>query len=95
MEIECVFFGQVRDAAGFRRTVQTVEDGTTVAELIGGLIAENEGLEEAISTDGGDLRRDLVVTVNGQHIHYLNEGSTVLSDGDVVRMTRSIQGGSG
>lgn len=93
MEIECVFFGPIQEAAGTKTTTRTVEEDTTVAELIEELTAEYDGLEGQLLTDSGEIRGSLVFTVNKRHIRHLNGESTELSDGDTVRITTSIQGG--
>lgn len=94
MDVECVFFGPVRETVGTKETTRTVAQGTTIADLIETLVAEYDGLRDVLLTDDGDLRETLVVTVNKQHIRYLDGESTALSDGDTVRITTSVQGGS-
>lgn len=93
MEIECVFFGSIRETTGTKTTTMPIEPGTTVAELIAELTDEYEGLGERLLTDSGDIPDSLVFTVNKRHIRHLNGESTELSDGDTVRITPSIQGG--
>lgn len=93
MEVECVFFGPVREAAGTKATTRTVPEGTTVAELVGALVADSDDLGDAVLTDDGDLRQGLVVTVNTRHVRHLDGESTRLSGGDTVRFTAAIQGG--
>jgi molybdopterin synthase sulfur carrier subunit len=93
MEIECVFFGPLQETAGTKTTTRTVEEATTVTELVAELVTEYDGLEGRLLTEEGALRDSIVCTINKRHISQLDGESTTLSDGDTVRLTTSIQGG--
>lgn len=93
MEIECVFFGPIRETTNTKTTIQTIEEGITVAELVRELTSVYDDLEADLLTDGGNIRDGIVFTVNKRHISHLDGQSTVLSDGDTVRITTSVQGG--
>lgn len=93
MDIDCVFFGPIQETTETKRITWTVQQGTTVAELIAELDEKYEGLGEQLLTDGGDIRDSIVVTINKRHSRHLDGESTVLSDGDTVRVTTSVQGG--
>lgn len=93
MDIECVCFGPIREAVGTKTVVRTVEEGTTVGELLAELDRGLDGFHDAALTDGGDLRDEIVVTVNTDNIRQLAGTETRLADGDTVRITPQIQGG--
>jgi len=94
MEIECAFFGPIQEAVGTKTATLTVGEDMTIRELAEELIVEYEALEKQLLTDNGDIRDNLVITVNKRQISHLDGESTGLSDGDTVRITTSIQGGA-
>lgn len=93
MEIECVCFGPIREAVGRKTVVRNVEEGATVDELLATLDRELDGFGDAVLTDDGELRDDIVVTVNTDNVRQLAGTATSLADGDTVRITPQIQGG--
>ena len=93
MEIKCVFFGPIQEGADTKTTTQTVGEHTTVIDLVEKLITEYASLDEQLLTDDGDIRDNIVVTINKRHIRHLDGEETELSNGDTVRITTSIQGG--
>lgn len=93
MEIECVFFGPIQETTGTKRTTQTVQQGTTVAELITELDTKYDDFADQLLTNEREIRDSMVVTINKRHCRYLDGELTELSDGDTVRITTSVQGG--
>ena len=98
MDITCVFFGPLRDVAGDKEVTQTLSAGATVADLVDALDAtietDRDSLHELLLADSGSLQDSVVVTVNKRHVSQLDGPDTPLSDGDTVRLTPSIMGGS-
>ena len=91
MEIECAFFGPLREPVG-TKTVVVDTDAETVGALLAELEAAYPGLDGRL-LDGGELVGDLVVTWNGRHVQHEDGLETSLSDGDVIRMTPAVYGG--
>lgn len=89
MQVECVFFGPLRETVG-EKTVTHETDVTTVRALLADLEAAYPGLD--LLADG-DLDEGVAVTVNGQHVQHLDGLETDLSGGDVVRLTTAVYGG--
>lgn len=91
MQVECVFFGPLREAVGTKTVI--VEPDT---ETVGGLFAELERTYPDLRgrlRDGEDLANEVVVTLNGQHIQHMTGLETTLSDDDIVRLTTAVYGG--
>jgi len=93
MDVECVCFGPVREAVGTKTLRRTVEEGSTVGELVAELGRDVDGFRDAALTDDGELRDEIVVTVNTDNIRQLDGTATTLADGDTIRITPQIQGG--
>lgn len=93
MDIECVCFGPIREAIGSKTVVRTIDEGATVDDLLAELDRGLDGFRDAVLTDDGELRDDIVVTVNTDNIRQLNGTATTLTDSDIVRITPQIQGG--
>jgi len=98
MHITCVLFGPLRDVAGEKEVTQTLPAGATVADLVDALDAttgtDGDDLHGLLLADSGTLQDSVVVTVNKRHVSQLDGLATPLSDGDTVRLTPSIMGGS-
>lgn len=74
--------------------VKSIEvDGTTVGELVHGLLARHPGLSGQILTEGGELNRFVNVYVNGQDVRYLDGLGTPVGEGDEVRLLPAMAGG--
>ena len=70
----------------------TVEDATTVREVLDGLYDRYDGLRERISEDG-DLRRFVNVYVGDDDIRFLDQLDTAVQDGDEVTILPAVAGG--
>jgi molybdopterin synthase sulfur carrier subunit len=68
-------------------------EGGTVAEAIDRLEGQHPGLREKMFTEGGALKRFVVIYVNEHDIRTLDELATRLKDGDVVAIVPAIAGG--
>lgn len=92
MNVECVFFGPLREPVGQKRVVRSLSEGATVETLLRALEGEYEGLT---FFEDGDLRGDRTVTVEGKDIRHREGPATALSADDTVRMTTAVYGGRG
>jgi molybdopterin synthase sulfur carrier subunit len=92
MEVECTFFGPLRDAVG-EKTVVRDTDAETVGELLARLEADYPDLEGRLVASDGEFMDGLAITLNEKHVQHLHGFDTVLSDGDTVRMTPAVYGG--
>jgi len=81
MTIHVQFFASLRDVAGHRKTVQSLESGASVADLLSLLYASHPGLE---GWDGS-----IRVAVGYEYV----ERTRKLADGDLVSIFPPVQGG--
>ena len=82
---------QLRSVTG-GESETTVDDATTVREVLDGLYERFDGLRERISEDG-DLRRFVNVYVGGDDIRFLDQLDTAVNDGDEVTILPAVAGG--
>lgn len=92
MEVECVFFGPLRDAVG-EKTVVERTTASSVGELLDGLATEYPSLDEHLFDGQGAIADNLVVTVNRKHIQHLDDLATPIREGDTLRLTPAFYGG--
>ena len=71
----------------------SVDDATTVGDVLDGLYERFDGLRERIAEDGG-LRRFVNVYVEGEDIRFLEGLDTPVDDGDEVTILPAVAGGS-
>jgi molybdopterin synthase sulfur carrier subunit len=91
VQIECVFFGPLREATGTKTVAVEPE-----AETVGGLLAELERTYPDLAgrlRDGEGIADEVVVTLNGRHVQHETGLETTVSDGDVIRLTTAVYGG--
>jgi molybdopterin synthase sulfur carrier subunit len=69
-------------------------DGSTVGEVLEGLVTAHPALREQILTTEGDLNRFVNVYLNGQDVRYLAGRDTPVADADEVRLLPAMAGGS-
>lgn len=67
--------------------------GSTVAGLLGNLIAHYPSLQAHLFEPNGNVRRHFNIFVNGEHIRELNGLDTQLKDDDKVIFMVSAAGG--
>jgi molybdopterin synthase sulfur carrier subunit len=70
----------------------TVEDATTVGEVLDGLYDRYGELRDRITEDGG-LRRFVNVYVEGEDIRFLDGLETPVEEGDEVTILPAVAGG--
>ncbi len=71
----------------------TVDEATTVGEVLDGLYERYDGLRDRIAEDG-DLRRFVNVYVEGEDIRFLDGLDTAVEDGDEVTILPAVAGGA-
>jgi molybdopterin converting factor small subunit len=81
----------LRPHADGRSTV-TVE-GTTIGEVLSGLVAAYPGMAGQVLTDDGTLHRFVNVYVNDDDVRYLNQLDTKVAGGDTVSILPAVAGG--
>jgi sulfur-carrier protein len=79
---------QLRSVTG-GESETSVEDATTVGEVLDGLYERFDGLRERIAEDG-DLRRFVNVYVEGEDIRFLDGLETTVEDGDEVTILPAL-----
>jgi MoaD family protein len=90
--IHVSYFAKIRELSG-RKDENRVLEGT-VLELMTSLCDAYGAKFRDFCMDGGnEISRNVNILVNGKHIHHLNEGGTVLNDGDDVSIFPLIGGG--
>jgi molybdopterin synthase sulfur carrier subunit len=70
----------------------SVDDASTVGEVLDGLYERYDGLRDRIAEDG-DLRRFVNVYVGGEDIRFLEGLDTPVEDGDEVTILPAVAGG--
>ena len=67
-------------------------EGNTVMDIVDSLDGKFPGFKDRL-TENGQLRRFVLVYVNGEDIRFGKEGATPLKDGDEVSIVPAIAGG--
>ena len=81
----------LRSSVGGQKQLQL--DGTSVREVVDGLVARYPSLRQQLLTEDGQLNRFVNVYVNGQDVRYLNGLDTPVGDRDEVRLLPAMAGG--
>ncbi len=81
----------LRPAAGGQKDVEVA--GSTVGEVIDGLVGRYPSLRDQLLTGEGELNRFVNVYVNGQDVRYLDGLGTRLEPRDEVRLLPAMAGG--
>jgi molybdopterin synthase sulfur carrier subunit len=90
--MSAVWIPQVlRSAVGGEKQVEL--DGSTVRELVDGLVVRFPALRSQLLTSEGDLNRFVNVYVNGQDVRYLDGLDTPVAPRDEVRLLPAMAGG--
>ncbi|MBN1195714.1 MAG: MoaD/ThiS family protein [Methanomicrobiaceae archaeon] len=92
MQILVKTFASLRDVAE-RETMVCIEEGAVVGDLMEVLFRRYPGLEEALFSSPGELKRFVNILVNGRNIHFMRGMDTVLHDGDRVVLFPPAGGG--
>lgn len=67
--------------------------GATVGDVIDNLEKAFPGIKERIYDEAGEVRRFILVHVNGEDIRFLDGVKTVVGDHDEISITPALAGG--
>lgn len=81
----------LRPAANGQSAVQV--PGSTVGEVVKGLIAEYPGLEANLVDDEGSIRKFVNVYINDEDIRFLDKLETEVAGGDELTILPAVAGG--
>ena len=81
----------LRPAANGQTAVEV--GGSTVGEVVKGLIAEYPGLEDNLVDGEGGIRKFVNVYINDEDIRFLDKLDTQVSGGDEVTILPAVAGG--
>ncbi len=81
----------LRQYTGDKNTVTVA--GSTVGEVLGGLVSQHPDLRKNLYNDEGKLRSFVNIYLNDEDIRYLGKESTPCADGDTLSIIPSIAGG--
>ncbi len=69
--------------------------GSTIGQVLDGLVGTYPALGEQLFTEDGELNRFINVYVNGQDVRYLDGRATTVAETDEVRLLPAMAGGAG
>ena len=95
MNVTIQYFGSIRAAAKKSEEKTEFAENTTVYRLLQQLASlyEDNFKGEIFDTDGGELRDDLMVTLNGTIINHANAHVIKLNPGDSLSLFPIFPGG--
>ncbi len=67
--------------------------GSTVGEVLENLEAAFPGVKERLFDEAGEIRRFILVHVNGEDIRFLDGVKTPVGDRDEISITPALAGG--
>jgi molybdopterin converting factor small subunit len=82
----------LRAAAGGEKQLEV--DGTTVGEVLAGLVERHPSLGPQLLTPDGELNRFVNVYVDGQDVRYLQERATPVAADDTIIILPAMAGGA-
>lgn len=89
MNIEVLFFGQLREITGVSRTNVVIRDDSRLADLVGNLAEEyGDAFREKVESIEG-----LRILINGREYYLLGRMEASLADGNTVVFLPPIAGG--
>ena len=68
--------------------------GSTVGEILNGLVAEYPDTKDQLFSEGGDLNRFVNVYLNDEAVRVLDGLETAVKDSDTVMILPAMAGGS-
>lgn len=68
-------------------------EGASIRELFDNLEGSHAGLKEKIFDEAGEIRRFIILSVNGEDVRYLKGADTVVGSDDEVSILPAIAGG--
>jgi len=90
VQIECAFYGPLRDPVDEKTVVRELDAGATVGDLLADLEAAYGDLD---LLEDGERREYVTITVDGKDVRHLDGTDTELEDGTLVRLTGAVYGG--
>ena len=72
----------------------TEAEGSTVGEVLRGLVQEHRALEKHLYNPGGELRNFVTVYLNDEDVRHLEREATPVHSGDVLSIVPAIAGGA-
>lgn len=72
----------------------TEVEGSTVGEVLRGLVRTHRALEKHLFVSGGQLRNFVTVYLNDEDVRHLNREATPVHAGDVLSIVPAIAGGA-
>ena len=83
----------LRKLTGGRAEVNAA--GESIRELFDYLETNYGGIKTKVFDDSGEIRRFIIVSLNGEDVRYLQGVETPVKDGDEVSIVPAIAGGIG
>ena len=68
-------------------------EGKSIRELFDNLDNDYSGLREKVFDESGEIRRFIIVSVNGEDVRYLDGPDTPVAAGDEISIVPAIAGG--
>lgn len=68
-------------------------EGSSVRELFDNLEGDYAGLREKIFDEAGEIRRFIIISVNGEDVRYMKGPDTSIKAGDEITIVPAIAGG--
>jgi molybdopterin synthase sulfur carrier subunit len=93
-KIQVTFFATLRQIVGQKTVDFSINEGSTVRQLIDEIIRCYPGLERELIDEHGELYEHNHVIINGRDINFLDQGiETVITSKDRVSVFPAIGGG--
>lgn len=93
-KIQVTFFATLRQIVGQKTVDFSINEGSTVRQLIDEIIRCYPGLERDLIDEHGELYEHNHVIINGRDINFLDQGiETVITSKDRVSVFPAIGGG--
>ncbi|NIN51983.1 MAG: MoaD family protein [Nitrososphaeria archaeon] len=95
LSVKVQFFSILSEITGAKELELTLKTGSKIEDLFN-MLTEKYGAdfkERIFDSKTGDLRRLIIVTVNGKDVRNMNRLKTDLNDGDEVAILPTVAGG--
>ena len=93
IEIQVKFYATFRNLVGGNKNL-TVENVSTVSELLKKVFEQHPDLRVGLLGEDGDIRSFVAIMVNGRDIRHLDGIETRISDGDSLDIFPPVAGGA-
>ena len=94
IQVECAFFGPLRETVGRKTVETTLSEDATVAALVAELSASHPAVGREVRAEDGGGADGVNVTVDGRNVRQREGLATPLADGTTVRFAPPVVGGS-